>query len=119
MNGVNTGGAKAGVVVLRPVQGTRPTSLSFHVPVEGERVRRQPEGAGRPDDRSAEHLRQVVVFELHRREAGRVLPAWEEVDARFVRFWGRSGKLREVEESLTLARLYPPRHSPGTVGFSW
>ena len=62
MHGVDAGRAEAGVVVLRPVQGARPTSLSFDVPVEGERVRRQPEGAGRPDDRSAEHLRQVVVL---------------------------------------------------------
>ena len=111
MNGVNSGRAEAGVVVLRPVQRTRPTSLSFHVPVEGERVRRQPEGAGRPDDRSAEHLRQVVVFELHRIKSGRVLPAWEEV-GRFVRFWGRSGKLREVEESPMLALPCLPPRSP-------
>ena len=112
MNGVNTGRAEAGVVVLRPVQCTRPTSLSFHVPVEGERVRWQPEGAGRPDDRSAEHLRQVVMIQLHQREAGGVLPAWEEVDARSVRFWGRPGKLREVEESLMLALPCLPRRSP-------
>ena len=112
MHGVDAGRAEAGVVVLRPVQGPRPTSLSFDVPVEGERVRRQPEGAGRPDDRSAEHLRQVVMIQLHRREAGRVLPAWEEVDVRSARFWGRLGKLREVEESPMLALPCLPPRSP-------
>ena len=65
MHGVDAGGAEAGVVVLGPVQRTRPTSLSFHVPVECERVRRQPKGAGpRPNDRSAEHLRKIVVLVL-------------------------------------------------------
>ena len=61
MHGGNAGRPEAGVVVLRPVQRTGPASFPFHVPVEGERVGRQTEVAGRPNDRSAKHLRNVVL----------------------------------------------------------
>ena len=61
MHSGNAGRPEAGVVVLRPVQRTGPASFPFHVPVEGERVRWETEGTGRPNDRSAKHLRYVVL----------------------------------------------------------
>ena len=60
MHGGDTGRPEAGVVVLRSVQRTRSAPFPFHVPVEGEKgVRWEAEGAGRPNHRSAEHLRYV------------------------------------------------------------
>ena len=62
MHGGNAGRTEAGVVVLRPVQRTRPPALSFHVPVEGEWVGRQTKVARRPNHRSSKHLWNVVLF---------------------------------------------------------
>ena len=59
MHGGDPGGSEAGVVVLRPVQRSRSTTLPFHVPVQGERVRWHPERGRGADDGSPEHLKLI------------------------------------------------------------
>ena len=65
MHGGDPGGSEAGVVILWTVQRSRSTSFPFDIPVERERVRGHTEGAGRPNHRSAKHLRQDQLVLAH------------------------------------------------------
>ena len=65
MHGGDPGGTEAGVVILGTVQRSRSTSFPFDIPVERERVRGHTKGAGRPNHRSAKHLRQDQLVLAH------------------------------------------------------